>query len=71
MDEQPAAKSGPHMMDEPDVGSGEKTPGQRETEALIESIGERPAQPGVIPPPPPVSSEADRQARTAQSAPPT
>lgn len=42
MDEQPAAKTGPHLLDEADVGSGEKSPGQQETEALIDKIGERP-----------------------------
>ena len=43
MDEHPAAKTGPHLLDEADVGSGEKSPGQQETEALIDKIGERPA----------------------------
>lgn len=45
MDEQPAAKKGPHLLDEADVGSGEKSPGQQDTEALINQIGERPDAP--------------------------
>lgn len=27
-----------HMWDEPDIGSGEKTPGQQETEEMIRQI---------------------------------
>jgi hypothetical protein len=30
-----------HMIDEADVGSGEKQPGQEEAEKIIEQIGER------------------------------
>ncbi len=45
MDELPAAKTGPHLIQEADVGSGEKSPGQQDTEALINQIAERPAAP--------------------------
>ena len=39
----PAATGRP-LMDEGDIGSGEKTPGQRETEEMIKEIP--PLQPG-------------------------
>ena len=32
------AKDGGHLLDEADIGSGEKSPGQRETDELIKSI---------------------------------
>ena len=38
------AASGRPMMDEGDIGSGEKTPAQRETEEMIKEIP--PLQPG-------------------------
>lgn len=28
-----------HMQNEPDIGSGEKSPGQHETESMIEQVG--------------------------------
>lgn len=28
-----------HMQDEPDIGSGEKNPGQKDTEKMIEQVG--------------------------------
>ena len=28
-----------HLQNEPDIGSGEKSPGQRETEGMIEQVG--------------------------------
>jgi hypothetical protein len=28
----------PAWMDEPDIGSGEKTPGERETEAIVRAV---------------------------------
>lgn len=31
-------EKGQHLMDEPDIGSGEKTPGEQETEELIRQI---------------------------------
>jgi hypothetical protein len=43
MDENSTTKKGPHLLDEADVGSGEKSPGQQDTEALIDRIGERPS----------------------------
>ena len=36
----PAAKA-PPLMDEADIGSGEKTPGQRETEEIVRSVQPR------------------------------
>ena len=39
MDLQNVTKDNAHLIDEADVGSGEKTPGQRETEAIVEQIG--------------------------------
>ncbi len=30
-----------HLVDEVDVGSGEKNPGQKETEKLVEQIADR------------------------------
>ncbi len=39
MASQDATTQSPHLIDEADVGSGEKTPGQRETDAIIEQIG--------------------------------
>jgi len=32
------AEKGGHMMNEPDIGSGEKTPGEQETEEQIRQI---------------------------------
>jgi len=29
-----------HLQNEPDIGSGEKNPGQQETERMIEQIGQ-------------------------------
>jgi hypothetical protein len=33
-----------HLPDEADIGSGEKSPGHRDTEKLIEQVGDSPAQ---------------------------
>jgi hypothetical protein len=33
-----------HLPDEADIGSGEKSPGHRDTEKLIEQVGDWPAQ---------------------------
>ncbi|MDB5825200.1 MAG: hypothetical protein JWR21_3904 [Herminiimonas sp.] len=33
-----------HLPDEADIGSGEKSPGHRDTEKLIEQVGNSPAQ---------------------------
>lgn len=46
----PSEKGG-HMMNEPDIGSGEKTPGEKETEEQIRQIsparqGDQPREPG-------------------------
>lgn len=46
MASQNAAKESPHLIDEADVGSGEKSPGQRETDAMVEQIGEQPPAAG-------------------------
>jgi len=35
------AKNGGHMMDEPDIGSGERTPAQKETDEQIRNIPSR------------------------------
>lgn len=32
-----------HLPDEADIGSGEKSPGHRETEKMIEQVGNAPA----------------------------
>jgi hypothetical protein len=34
-----------HLPEEADIGSGEKTPGQRDTEKLIEQVGTERKQP--------------------------
>ncbi|WP_374583879.1 hypothetical protein [Pseudoduganella sp.] len=34
----PQPDKGKHLMDEPDIGSGEKTPGEQETEEQIRQI---------------------------------
>ena len=62
-----AARESAHLIDEADVGSGEKTPGQRETDAIVEQIGTPPPAPGkppVPPPAPPVSGAADERSAT-------
>lgn len=33
-----------HLPDEADIGSGEKSPGHRDTEKMIEQVGDSPAQ---------------------------
>ena len=38
-----------HLDHEADIGSGEKSPGQRETEKLIEEVGDRAKQPSKPP----------------------
>lgn len=39
------AEKGGHMMNEPDIGSGEKSPGERETEEQIRQIPQRTPEP--------------------------
>ncbi len=34
-----------HRTDEPDIGSGEKSPGQVDTEKMIEQVPKQPARP--------------------------
>ncbi len=34
----PSPERGRHLWDEPDIGSGEKSPGQKETEEIIRQI---------------------------------
>ena len=41
------AERGDHLLQEDDIGSGEKTPGEKETEEAIRSI---PPQPATQPP---------------------
>lgn len=50
MSQQPAIQKSEHLLNEADVGSGERNAGQRDTDALIEKIAERPPQPGAVPP---------------------
>jgi hypothetical protein len=38
------SETGQHMINEPDIGSGEKTPGEKETEEEIRKIPTPPAQ---------------------------
>ncbi|SFV14186.1 hypothetical protein [Pseudoduganella namucuonensis] len=45
------AQGGKHMMDEPDIGSGEKTPGERETEEQIKQVPQRAPADGSRPKP--------------------
>lgn len=39
-------QNGTHLMDEPDIGSGDKTPAERETDEQIRQIPARPAPGG-------------------------
>ena len=39
------SEKGRHMMNEPDIGSGEKSPGEQETEEQIRQIPQRTPQP--------------------------
>jgi len=39
------AEKGGHMMNEPDIGSGEKSPAERETEEQIRQIPQRTPEP--------------------------
>jgi hypothetical protein len=39
------AEKGGHMMNEPDIGSGEKSPGEQETEEQIRQIPQRTPEP--------------------------
>ena len=41
---QPVPKQSRHMSDEADIGSGEKTPAQRDTEEIIRQIPPLPEQ---------------------------
>ncbi|MGB9989213.1 hypothetical protein [Pseudoduganella rhizocola] len=45
------ATDGGHLMNEPDIGSGEKTPGEKETEELVRTIKPPPVQPPEPPKP--------------------
>jgi hypothetical protein len=40
----PTPERGRHLWDEPDIGSGEKSPGQKETEEIIKQIPPLPEQ---------------------------
>lgn len=53
MDEQTKTKSGGNLMQEADVGSGEKSPGQQDTDAVIEQISQPAPAPGPHPDAPP------------------
>lgn len=52
--------SSPHRTEEPDIGSGEKPPGQSDTEKMIRDVPAKPPAPGNTPPPQPSSPPADR-----------
>jgi DNA-binding PucR family transcriptional regulator len=44
--ENPMAEPVRHLPEEADIGSGEKNPGQKETEKMIEQVGDKAPQPG-------------------------
>lgn len=52
-DQQPAksdeSEKGGHLINEPDIGSGEKSPGERETEEQIRQIPQRTPPPATKP----------------------
>lgn len=39
------SEKGGHMLNEPDIGSGEKSPGEKETEEQIRQIPQRTSEP--------------------------
>ena len=45
MASQNPAKESPHLTEEADIGCGERTPGQRQTDAIVEQVG-TPLPPG-------------------------
>ncbi len=45
-------RNGPQFIDEADVGSGEKNPGQHDTEDMIEQVGQSLQQQAPAAPPP-------------------
>jgi hypothetical protein len=45
------AGEGGHLINEPDIGSGEKTPGEKETEEEVRKVQPRPPQPPQPPKP--------------------
>ncbi len=42
--------SSPHRTEEPDIGSGDKPPGQSDTEKMIRDVPAKPPAPGNTPP---------------------
>lgn len=48
----PVPQTGTNLMDEPDIGSGEKTPGERETEEHIRQVPPLPEKQDEQPRPP-------------------
>ena len=45
MEEQDAIDKSPNQQHEADIGSGERSPGQHDTDALIDQIGTAPSPP--------------------------
>ncbi|MBC7512882.1 MAG: hypothetical protein H7234_00410 [Herminiimonas sp.] len=60
MTTQNAAKESPHLINEADVGSGEKTPGQCETDAVVAQIG-KPLPHGAVRVAPHLSQATDEE----------
>ena len=50
MNQPDPATTSPNVTQEADIGSGERTPGQRDTDALINQIGKVPPSPSPAPP---------------------
>ncbi len=51
MNQPDPATTSPNVTQEADIGSGERTPGQRDTDALIDQIGKAPPPPSPAPAP--------------------
>ena len=55
-----------HVIHEADIGSGEKTPGQHDTEQMIEKVPRTPASPGTAAPSPPQDEQQSGPAPARQ-----
>lgn len=51
--------SSPHRTEEPDIGSGDKAPGQPDTERMIRDVTRKPAAPDNTTPPKSPAPPAD------------
>jgi len=49
-----------HRIDEPDIGSGERSPGQHDTDKMIEQVPGTPPTPPATPPAPDAPSSGRR-----------